>query len=521
MGKTTPNLHAAVQDPVPVRITWAVALGLAGVVAVAALSYGLSLRRAAWHYYAPVRFAWDIQNAFHQGREADEAGSLLARYEQVYANHHDDDHYGLDYPPARLLIARTWYRWLQAKEPGIRGWRNERELTWPLLWLNLVAEVTTALGIFALVLQWTGRAPPVGGLVRQVTLRVGLATAAGLAAWFNPALMLDAHAWPQWDAWLLPFAVWAMVAATADRFTLAGLLLTAGAMLKGQILLGAPVLLAWPLMQGRPLAAARLVLGVVGGFVLAGLPWIWTWTGLALAIVLAAAAVAGMAWWRRWPIRDGRWAVIVLAGFTLGMLLGVWLTGTPLAWLWVGFGGGYPRLSAGPVGNLPSILVTFGWRFEDVVELGPLGSMQLRVLLQWCYVGGVLLCGFAAARQARRRDRRVLVSLVLPWALMFALMMQMHERYLMYAAVLSASWLAVGAGPTLMHAGLTTMASLSILANLIGRQAPEDWAGWSPTLQAFFPGIGWALLVLVAAALVYTTSPSPRSPRPTATPPVD
>ena len=32
-------------------------------------------------------------------------------------------------------------------------------------------------------------------------------------AWLEPSLILDAHAWPQWDVWILPFYLFATLAA--------------------------------------------------------------------------------------------------------------------------------------------------------------------------------------------------------------------------------------------------------------------------------------------------------------------
>ena len=40
--------------------------------------------------------------------------------------------------------------------------------------------------------------------------------------WLNFAVLIDAHAWPQWDVWLLPFFLGAMWAASTRRWMLAG-----------------------------------------------------------------------------------------------------------------------------------------------------------------------------------------------------------------------------------------------------------------------------------------------------------
>ncbi len=102
--------------------------------------------------------------------------------------------------------------------------------------------------------------------------------AAGLMAaifiWFDPALLVDGHVWPQWDGWVLPPFLAAALLASLDWWLAAGLVLGVGAMFKGQVLLGSPVLILWPVLSLRWGAAGRLV---VGALLAAGLivsPWL-------------------------------------------------------------------------------------------------------------------------------------------------------------------------------------------------------------------------------------------------------
>jgi hypothetical protein len=53
-------------------------------------------------------------------------------------------------------------------------------------------------------------------------------------------MILDAHGWPQWDVWILPFIVAAFTALKIDGS--GGCLLAVGAMLKGPLLFVAPFL---------------------------------------------------------------------------------------------------------------------------------------------------------------------------------------------------------------------------------------------------------------------------------------
>ncbi|MBO0696349.1 MAG: hypothetical protein J2P56_09655, partial [Verrucomicrobia bacterium] len=58
---------------------------------------------------------------------------------------------------------------------------------------------------------------------------------------------------------------------------------------------------------------------------------------------------------------------------------------------------------------------------------------------------------YAAARHTRNRDPRVLIAIAAPWLVMFALLGQMHERYLMWGAVVSAVALGVSLRLSIIH----------------------------------------------------------------------
>src|SRR5437773_8344403 len=92
------------------------------------------------------------------------------------------------------------------------------------------------------------------------TLVCGLAAAS--VAWLEPSMILDAHGWPQWDVWFLPFYLFAARTALKSGWFWCGWLLAAGAMFKGQLLFVAPFFVFWPLWQKR----WRSVLRVLAGF---------------------------------------------------------------------------------------------------------------------------------------------------------------------------------------------------------------------------------------------------------------
>ena len=71
--------------------------------------------------------------------------------------------------------------------------------------------------------------------------------------------------------------------------------------------------------------------------------------------------------------------------------------------------------------------------------------------LRLLYLGAVALCARGAARHLRNRDPRALIAIATPWLLMFALLGQMHERYLMWGAVVSAVALGVSIRLSIVH----------------------------------------------------------------------
>jgi hypothetical protein len=136
---------------------------------------------------------------------------------------------------------------------------------------------------------------------------------AAMLVWCNPLLLIDSHAWPQWDVWILPIFLFAALLASLNWWMLAGILLGLGCMFKGQMLLAGPVLILWPLFEGRWGALARIAIGFLAGAELIAWPWLvnspagMKWieavavaTGLILLISLMRTVLVREA--RRWVI---------------------------------------------------------------------------------------------------------------------------------------------------------------------------------------------------------------------------
>jgi len=573
-------------------VLWVLWASLALVVLIG----GWWVRTYAWEQTESIRFTSDINNAFRIGTDALGIG-FLDYYDHCDRLSEQGDAFDVNYAPARLLIATQWARWVAPRlnAPDAPTFLSDRffyerarllrqtyKLCSPLLLLNTIMELLAAAGMFVLMRHWTR------GRWRPATANL-LATLAATALWLNPALIWDAHCWPQWDAWLLPFLVWAMVAASGGYWFLTGVLIALGAMFKGQMLLGAPVLLLWPLWQGKWSAVLREIIGFFGGVALCTSVWLLRRNGAvigtALLWVLGIALAMGLVLLQR---RSSNWlmkiaAIIACAGlllwpmFTMGataigcgllaaapiivaavllqarsqgyvataclsaaLFLCAPLFGGSTAWFNIGIVSGMhmaPVLHSGSTCNLPAILESqWGWSEMDVVVTVPAGGIAnalgaamaaidqhftytpnfpvgvpLKHLLLASYFVALILCGLGAAIQDRHKNPKILLALMAPWVLMFSLLPQMHERYLVWGASLSAVMIAISPGYFMVGLLITAIAwSQQAMVMMIRAEQPDSallrfMNGWTP-------GVGWALLV-VSLFFVFETLVPERVPK--------
>src|SRR6266403_696458 len=270
---------------------------------------GIQLRRWIGESTRHVRYQHDIVNAFYWGSETlKEARRLspnesaansftgfcrgyFALYDRVKGKSYEKD-YGLDYPPLRLLVMAIWAKQVRNQFPGVDD--GHPKLVYPLLKINLLCELLSAVAIFLLVRLCLQRCSPdmSSPLLRNLPLEhrasiCGLAAAS--VAWLEPSMILDAHGWPQWDVWILPFYLFAALAALKNRWFLNGCLLATGAMFKGQLLFVVPFFVLWPLWQKRWNRALCTLAGFTAMAAVIAAPWLLR-TPVAWA---ALAAVAG------------------------------------------------------------------------------------------------------------------------------------------------------------------------------------------------------------------------------------
>jgi hypothetical protein len=434
---------------------------------------GVQLRRSIGENTRNVRYQHDIVNAFYWGQETLKEGrrlspddlsanswtglfrGYLALYDRVKEKAYKND-YGLDYPPLRLLIMAVWSKQVRDGFPWVDN--EHPKPVKPLLKFNLMCELVSAAAIFFMVRLCVLRSLRAHPTWPAWLSREHRATICGLApasvAWLEPSMILNAHGWPQWDVWILPFYVFAALTAVKNRWFWCGCLLALGAMLKGQLLFVAPFFVIWPLWQKRWMNAAHVLAGFITTAALIVSPWLLRTRAAWIAFAAVASITLFLALRCKLPHR-GMWLAGILgaAAFVIGAF-----AGGSFAWFEIGFLYGtkhYPYLFISSCYNLASLLAGAGWSLKDDLLSAHVGPVHFHLTLQWAlrlfFLGTVMLCARGAARHVRNRDPRVLISITAPWLLMFALLGQMHERYLVWGAVVSAVALGVSVRLSVIH----------------------------------------------------------------------
>jgi hypothetical protein len=245
-----------------------VALMLA--IVIASLIAGLKIRRAAWDAASDIHFLITMNNAIHWGYAANQIGVLNVYQERIKElgeenlSENAPGRLALDYPPLRLFVVARWEAWTEKHFPhhgkSQPNWRPDYEFTRPMLELNTACELTAAIAMFLLVHYWLRQCS--GAPARQWIEPLRCAWPAlfsALLLWFSPALIYNAHCYPQWDAWILPPFLLAVYLGMLNQWLIAGLLVGFVAMGKGQILIVIPALMIWQLCMLRLGRVLRLL----------------------------------------------------------------------------------------------------------------------------------------------------------------------------------------------------------------------------------------------------------------------
>jgi hypothetical protein len=447
---------------------------LAGLLITAIFLGGIQLRRWVGENTRHVRYQHDLVNALYWGNEtlkearrlspddatANSWAGFLRGYFALYdhvKNSASERVYHLDYPPLRLLLMAIWAKQVHNQFPGLDVGRPKLVNT--LLKINILCELLSAVAIFFLVRLCVRQASSAtrSRLMSGFSLKDRASIygfAAATVAWFEPSMILDSHGWPQWDARILPFYLFAAFAVLKNRWFVCGCLLAAGSMFKGQLLLVTPFFLLWPLLQKQWIPTLRVLAGFTATAALIVSPWLLrsseAWIAIGAVVALSSLLVLRykLPYRTAWLAGIAGCAIFIIGAFT----------GGSFAWLEIGFIYGsehYPYLFISSCYNLASLLSDLGWSLKDSLSSAHLGPLHFHLTLQWAlrllYLGTLTLCAGGAARHLRNRDPRVLIAIATPWLLMFALLGQMHERYLMWGAVVSAVALGVSVRLSIVH----------------------------------------------------------------------
>jgi len=232
-------------------------------------------------------------------------------------------------------------------------------------------------------------------------------------------------------------------------------------------------------------------------------------------------------WWC--PRRlHGPWIALAVGA---ALLLCMPLFDASTGWLTIGYQRGtklFPTLQVAEAHNIAGILTgQFELHNRRAMHLelftlsrdtlGPLWpwaalTVKLPLLLKALFFVTLAALSFAAARHLRARDARFLAAAVGAWLWMFLLLPQMHERYLLFAALMSAALVAIDWRYLLLTALLSLSTMLMTLRTMIRtngswRREPQHGV-WDPrTIDVVqdaanhaYPGMSWA--VLAAGVLV-------------------
>jgi len=216
------------------------------------------------------------------------------------------------------------------------------------------------------------------------------------------------------------------------------------------------------------------------------------------------------------PARRAAYVVAALAAVCL--LLCMPLFDASSAWLRIGPRYGAAKydhdLSVGNAFCLAAIFDARGWGAHDVVFRLPFGAaVTMRQLLFGLYAAMLVACSFAMARLWQRNDPRLLAAIALPWLAWFAFAAQIHERYLLFGAVVGGIAIAVHAGAflvALLMTALSWIMTVGVMLDMPGRD--RFLGGNGPELDRFIDGLHpafcWVVMTATLAVLAMCLWPA-------------
>jgi hypothetical protein len=268
------------------------ALRAAGWILIAGIAWisivvGIRLRHWAFEVSDPIRFLDDMRRGTFWGLLASGPEGYLNQYEKMEPEvpEWQDSSWTpwLDYSPLRLLVMREWGAWQRVHHPPdpdvplMDAWQRPYWFSAPVLRFNTVLEGFSAICAFFLTRLWVLRGS--AGEKHGHFHGIWQGCVAALMIWFSPDLIINSHAWPQWDTWVVPWYLCGCLLASLDWWFAAGVAIVIGLNFKGQMFPIMPIFIIWPLVQGRVGAALRWLCGglfcyaiITSGWLLSYLP---------------------------------------------------------------------------------------------------------------------------------------------------------------------------------------------------------------------------------------------------------
>ncbi len=194
-GLPRPGITRGWRQSGPRWISRIVALLIIAAISAGAYNLGMRLRDKTWRSTRPIRFQYDIANAYHfaseelalvearehlSGKEAFKQMTLRQVLSGIVFFYHDialshpDANYDLDYPPLRLTTMTLWVWHVRKTNPTLIEYPRERrpaddqgdkleDIAYPVLMLNTVCDGIAAIAMFFLVWLWIHRSDRASG----------------------------------------------------------------------------------------------------------------------------------------------------------------------------------------------------------------------------------------------------------------------------------------------------------------------------------------------------------------------
>ena len=132
----------------------------------------------------------------------------------------------------------------------------------------------------------------------------------------------------------------------------------------------------------------------------------------------------------------------------------------------------------------------------------------MRYLMIGGYVITLVVCGIAMAVHHRRKSPMFFFAMVAPWVLMYALLPQMQNRYLVWACAFSAATASFSLDGFLLYLLLIPISIADTALDMMDyvKNTPTSQK-WLPLLTPIFPDMAWGVMLIAGIWLYLAVSP--------------